>query len=113
MGPLITRQHQQRVAGYLDIARSEGADVALDGRHVDCRRSRRISSSGPASSIACGPTMRLAREEIFGPVLSVMRTGDLEEALGSAGNARTATAPASSPAAAGPRANSNAASTPA
>ena len=58
---------------------AKGADVALDGRAFDLPAT--AFCSAPASSTACSPTMRLAREEIFGPVLSVVRAGDLDEAL--------------------------------
>ncbi|MGD9722009.1 MAG: CoA-acylating methylmalonate-semialdehyde dehydrogenase [Pirellulales bacterium] len=79
MGPLISAAHRDRVAGYLEVAQDEGAEVALDGRAFDL----------PGEGFLLGPTvvdrvrsdMRLAREEVFGPVLSVMRTGDLDEAL--------------------------------
>jgi malonate-semialdehyde dehydrogenase (acetylating)/methylmalonate-semialdehyde dehydrogenase len=79
MGPLISRPHKERVAGYLDVAKSEGAAVRLDGR------ARRFDSDGfllgPSVVDQVKPAMRLAREEIFGPVLSVVRAGDLDEAL--------------------------------
>jgi malonate-semialdehyde dehydrogenase (acetylating)/methylmalonate-semialdehyde dehydrogenase len=79
MGPLINAAHRDRVAGYLDVAKSEGAEVALDGREFDL----------PGDGFLLGPSvvdrvradMRLAREEVFGPVLSVIRAGDLDEAL--------------------------------
>ncbi len=79
MGPLISRDHRDRVAGYLDVAKSEGAEVALDGREFDLRRDGFLL--GPSVIDRVGPAMRLAREEIFGPVLSVVRAGDLDEAL--------------------------------
>lgn len=78
MGPLIRRDHLERVAGYLDIAQEEGADIALDGRF-----------EGDTDAFLLGPCivdhvrqeMRLAREEIFGPVLSVVRADNLQAAL--------------------------------
>ncbi len=79
MGPLITRAHRDRVATYLDVARAEGAEVALDGRAFDLPGAGFLL--GPSVVDRVGPAMRLAREEIFGPVLSVVRTGDLDEAL--------------------------------
>jgi malonate-semialdehyde dehydrogenase (acetylating)/methylmalonate-semialdehyde dehydrogenase len=79
MGPLITRAHRDRVATYLDVARSEGAEVALDGRAFDLPGDGFLL--GPSVVDRVGPATRLAREEIFGPVLSVVRTGDLDEAL--------------------------------
>jgi malonate-semialdehyde dehydrogenase (acetylating)/methylmalonate-semialdehyde dehydrogenase len=79
MGPVITREHLQRVAGYLDVARQEGAEVALDGRRVE--KSGDGFLIGPSVLDRVGPDMRVAREEIFGPVLSVVRVADLEQAL--------------------------------
>jgi malonate-semialdehyde dehydrogenase (acetylating)/methylmalonate-semialdehyde dehydrogenase len=80
MGPLITRAHQQRVAGYLDIARGEGASVVLDGREVAAAKSNGFFV-GPSIVDHVEPAMRLAREEVFGPVLSVVRVKDIDAAL--------------------------------
>ncbi len=78
MGPLIRREHRQRVSGYLDIAAEEGAEVALDGRTNYKDEGFLL---GPCVVDRVEPSMRLAREEIFGPVLSVVRATDLDEAL--------------------------------
>jgi malonate-semialdehyde dehydrogenase (acetylating)/methylmalonate-semialdehyde dehydrogenase len=79
MGPVISRPHRERVAGYLEVAEREGARVAVDGR------ARRFEGGGfllgPSVVDAVQPGMRLAREEIFGPVLSVVRVPDLDAAL--------------------------------
>jgi len=61
------------------VAKSEGADVALDGREFDLPREGFLL--GPSVVDRVRPEMRLAREEIFGPVLSVVRVSDLDEAL--------------------------------
>jgi malonate-semialdehyde dehydrogenase (acetylating) / methylmalonate-semialdehyde dehydrogenase len=78
MGPVIRPEHRDRVANYLDIAKSDGASVALDGR-------RKFDSEGfllgPSVVDRVRPNMRVWREEIFGPVLSVVRAADLDEAL--------------------------------
>jgi malonate-semialdehyde dehydrogenase (acetylating)/methylmalonate-semialdehyde dehydrogenase len=78
VGPLIRREHVERVAGYLTAAEDEGAEVALDGR-------REFNSRGfflaPSVVDRVAPEMRVAREEIFGPVLSVIRAPDLDAAL--------------------------------
>jgi malonate-semialdehyde dehydrogenase (acetylating)/methylmalonate-semialdehyde dehydrogenase len=79
MGPLITAEHKSRVASYLDVAQTEGAEVALDGRAFDLPDSGFLL--GPSVVDRVRPTMRLAKEEVFGPVLSVIRTDDLDEAL--------------------------------
>jgi malonate-semialdehyde dehydrogenase (acetylating)/methylmalonate-semialdehyde dehydrogenase len=78
MGPVIRAEHRDKVASYLDIAKSDGASVALDGR-------REFKSGGfllgPSVVDRVNPSMRVWKEEIFGPVLAVVRANDLEEAL--------------------------------
>jgi len=78
MGPVITKEHLERVRGYLEIGKQEGATVALDGRKAANGAAFLI---GPSVLDKVAPEMRVAREEIFGPVLSVVRAGDLDEAL--------------------------------
>ncbi len=77
MGPVISRDHLERVTGYLDIGTQEGATLALDGR---TKRGDGFVV-GPSVLDKVAPSMRVAKEEIFGPVLSVLRAGDLDEAL--------------------------------
>jgi malonate-semialdehyde dehydrogenase (acetylating)/methylmalonate-semialdehyde dehydrogenase len=79
MGPVITREHLRRVADYLDVARQEGAEVALDGRHTVSGGEGFLIGPSVLDRVEAG--MRVAREEIFGPVLSVVRAADLEQAL--------------------------------
>jgi malonate-semialdehyde dehydrogenase (acetylating)/methylmalonate-semialdehyde dehydrogenase len=78
MGPVITRAHRDRVAGYLEIGRAEGAEVVVDGRGAAAGEGFLI---GPSVLDRVEPQMRVAREEIFGPVLSVVRVADLDAAL--------------------------------
>jgi malonate-semialdehyde dehydrogenase (acetylating)/methylmalonate-semialdehyde dehydrogenase len=78
MGPVITREHLERVFSYLEIGKQEGARIALDGRETKTKDGFVI---GPSVLDQVAPQMRVAREEIFGPVLSVVRAGDLDEAL--------------------------------
>jgi malonate-semialdehyde dehydrogenase (acetylating) / methylmalonate-semialdehyde dehydrogenase len=78
MGPVITREHRDKVASYIDIAKQEGATVALDGRGAMNDGNFAI---GPSVLDQVSPGMRVAREEIFGPVLTVVRAGDLDEVL--------------------------------
>ena len=79
VGPLISREHRDRVATYLDLAGTEGARVALDGRN------RTYTTEGfflgPSVVDHVTPDMRIGREEIFGPILSVMRVDSLEQAI--------------------------------
>lgn len=79
VGPLITKEHRDRVANYLDLAKKEGASVAVDGRE----RMQPLSGFflGPSVVDQVTPAMRVGREEIFGPVLSVVRVGSLDEAI--------------------------------
>jgi len=78
MGPVITREHLERVAGYLEIGKKEGASVALDGRKAANGEGFLV---GPSVLDRVQPEMRVAKEEIFGPVLSVVRAASLEDAL--------------------------------
>jgi malonate-semialdehyde dehydrogenase (acetylating)/methylmalonate-semialdehyde dehydrogenase len=78
MGPVIRAEHRDRVAGYLDIAKQEGATVALDGRRKFAGNGFLI---GPSVVDRVEPAMRVYQEEIFGPVLAVVRVADLDEAL--------------------------------
>jgi malonate-semialdehyde dehydrogenase (acetylating)/methylmalonate-semialdehyde dehydrogenase len=79
MGPLVSREHLRRVTGYLEVGQQEGAAVALDGRAVEKKGDGFLV--GPSVLDRVGPGMRVAREEIFGPVLSVVRVADLGQAL--------------------------------
>jgi malonate-semialdehyde dehydrogenase (acetylating)/methylmalonate-semialdehyde dehydrogenase len=79
MGPVITPEHLRRVTSYLDIGRQEGATVALDGRRI--KTEGHGFFVGPSVLDRVDPMMRVANEEIFGPVLSVIRVVELEQAL--------------------------------
>src|SRR6185503_16180317 len=72
MGPLITREHRDRVASYVDNASSEGATVAVDGRQ-DPASQRDGFFLGTSLLDNVEPGMRCYHDEIFGPVLSVVR----------------------------------------
>ncbi len=80
MGPLITREHRDRVASYLDSAREQGATVAVDGR-------TNPATDGAGFFLGASlvdhvrPETRCYTDEIFGPVLSVVRTETYAEAL--------------------------------
>lgn len=81
MGPLITRAHADRVRSYVDIGEKEGARVAADGRATRVADAPEGFFVGPTVLDHVKPEMRVAREEIFGPVLPVTRVGSLDEAL--------------------------------
>jgi malonate-semialdehyde dehydrogenase (acetylating)/methylmalonate-semialdehyde dehydrogenase len=80
MGPLITSAHRDRVAGYLDVAADEGAEVVVDGRTHPVVGEEGYFLGGSLLD-RVRPGMRVHAEEIFGPVLSIVRADDLEEAL--------------------------------
>jgi malonate-semialdehyde dehydrogenase (acetylating)/methylmalonate-semialdehyde dehydrogenase len=81
MGPVVSAAHKERVLGYIEQGIAEGADLILDGR--DCQ------VEGYQNGFFIGPTifdnvtmdMKIAREEIFGPVVSIVRCKDLDEVI--------------------------------
>ena len=81
MGPLITRAHRDRVAGYLDAAAADGATVAVDGRQHEIHGEESGFWLGPSLLDGVTPAMSAYRDEIFGPVLSVVRVGTFDAAL--------------------------------
>ena len=81
MGPLVTGAHRDKVASYIDIGAAEGAELVVDGRE-------RIPAGAGDGFFLGGtlfdhvtPTMRIYLEEIFGPVLSIVRAESFAEAL--------------------------------
>ena len=80
MGPLITREHRDRVAGHLDAAVTEGATLSIDGR-LDPATSSSGFFLGPSLIDNARPGMRCYDNEIFGPVLSVVRVPTYAEGL--------------------------------
>ncbi len=80
MGPLITGEHRDRVASYVAGAAAEGASVTVDGReHAASRGNGFFVGASLLDNVK--PGMRCYDDEIFGPVLSVVRTNTYEEAL--------------------------------
>ncbi|MFP5488221.1 MAG: CoA-acylating methylmalonate-semialdehyde dehydrogenase [Acidimicrobiia bacterium] len=81
MGPLVTREHRDKVASYIEIAEQDGASVVVDGRGIEV--------DGEADGFWLGPTLidrvpttsRVYTEEIFGPVLSVVRVQSYAEGV--------------------------------
>jgi len=78
MGPLVTSDHCQRVEGYIEKGVAEGATPLVDGRE---RKATGGYYLGPTIFDDVKPEMTIAREEIFGPVLSVIRVKTLDEAV--------------------------------
>ena len=80
MGPVITEDARKRILSYIELGETEGAVLARDGRKDAVARSSGYFV-GPTILDKVNPNSRVAREEIFGPVLSVIRVKDLSEAL--------------------------------
>jgi malonate-semialdehyde dehydrogenase (acetylating)/methylmalonate-semialdehyde dehydrogenase len=80
MGPLVTRQHLDRVRGYIDAGVREGAELVVDGRGFRGEGCEGGFFIGASLFDRVTTQMKIYREEIFGPVLSVVRTPTLEEA---------------------------------
>ena len=81
MGPLVTREHLERVRGYVELGVQEGAELVVDGRGIRVTGHEQGYYLGPCLFDHVRPEMRIYREEIFGPVLCVIRAPDLESAL--------------------------------
>ena len=78
MGPLVTDAHLNRVRSYVDLGVEEGAELVTDGRTAPHDKGFFL---GATLFDRVTPSMRIYREEIFGPVLSVVRVPDFEAAL--------------------------------
>jgi malonate-semialdehyde dehydrogenase (acetylating)/methylmalonate-semialdehyde dehydrogenase len=81
MGPLITREHRDKVASYIDVAAADGATVVVDGRGIEV--------DGEADGFWLGPTLidrvpldsKVYTDEVFGPLLSIVRVDSFDEGL--------------------------------
>ncbi|MGW3323143.1 CoA-acylating methylmalonate-semialdehyde dehydrogenase [Streptomyces virginiae] len=80
-GPLVSRDALDRVNRYVDIGATEGAELVVDGRGFTLPGHENGFFAGATLFDRVTPQMRIYREEIFGPVLSVVRAADYEEAL--------------------------------
>ena len=81
MGPLITGIHRDKVAEYVDIAEQDGADIVVDGRGFTVDGHEDGFFFGPTLIDNVPTTSRAYQEEIFGPVLSVVRVQSYDEGL--------------------------------
>ena len=85
MGPIVTRAAHERISGYIDAGVMQGADLLVDGRQFDAKQ----TGEGCENGFWMGgtlfdnvtPSMRIYKEEIFGPVLSCVRVADFGEAV--------------------------------
>ena len=81
MGPLVTKPHYEKVKGYVDQGEAEGATLVVDGRGVKVAGHEDGYFLGPCLFDHVEPGMVIYQEEIFGPVLGVMRVKTLQEAM--------------------------------
>src|SRR5699024_8649659 len=81
MGPLVTSEHRDKVAGYIDAGEKEGATVVVDGREGEFDADGDGFFVGPTLFDHVATDMTIYNEEIFGPVLSVLRVDTYDEAL--------------------------------
>ena len=81
MGPLVTKEHLEKVKGYVDIGEKEGAKLIVDGRNLKIKGYENGFYIGGCLFDQVKKDMRIYKEEIFGPVLSVVRVKNFNEAL--------------------------------
>jgi len=81
MGPLITKEHLEKVKGYVDLGIKEGAKLVVDGRNINLQGFEKGFYIGGCLFDNVKPSMRIYKEEIFGPVLSIVRVKDFESAV--------------------------------
>lgn len=81
MGPVATRRALDRILGAIEKGLEEGADLILDGRHIKVNGYPGGFFIGPTIFDNVHPEMTIAREEIFGPVLGIIRVADFDEAI--------------------------------
>jgi malonate-semialdehyde dehydrogenase (acetylating)/methylmalonate-semialdehyde dehydrogenase len=82
MGPLVSKRHMERVVGYIDRGVQEGANLILDGRNYKVDGYPNGCFVGPTIFDNVTPDMVIANEEIFGPVVGIIKVNDLNEAMG-------------------------------
>ncbi|MDE1465363.1 CoA-acylating methylmalonate-semialdehyde dehydrogenase [Spartinivicinus poritis] len=81
MGPLVTREHRDKVVSYIDAGVAEGARLVVDGRDFICKGNESGFYVGGTLFDHVKPDMKIYQEEIFGPVLCVVRVPDLKTAV--------------------------------
>ena len=81
MGPVISKAHKEKILGLIESGLKDGAKLALDGRTVSVPNHPNGHWVGPTLFDEVNPSMTIAQQEIFGPVMCVLRAGTLDEAL--------------------------------
>ncbi|GBD89283.1 methylmalonate-semialdehyde dehydrogenase [acylating] [bacterium BMS3Abin03] len=81
LGAIISKKAKERIENYITEAEKDGAKILVDGRNYKVEGKENGFYVGPTIIDYVRPEMRIAREEVFGPVLSIIRTKDLDEAI--------------------------------
>jgi malonate-semialdehyde dehydrogenase (acetylating)/methylmalonate-semialdehyde dehydrogenase len=81
MGPLITREHRDKVSGYIELAETDGATVVVDGRGIHIDGEPDGFWLGPTLFDRVPPTSKVYIDEIFGPLLSVVRVQSFDDGI--------------------------------
>ena len=81
MGPVISKEHKQKIENYIDSGLKEGANLVLDGRNLKIQGYENGYFVGPTLFDEVTKDMKIYKEEIFGPVLSIVRAKNYDEAL--------------------------------
>jgi malonate-semialdehyde dehydrogenase (acetylating)/methylmalonate-semialdehyde dehydrogenase len=81
LGPVISAEAKKRIEGYITEAEEKGAKILVDGRNPDVKGKESGYWVGPTIIDHVTPDMRIAQEEVFGPVLVIIRSKNVDEAL--------------------------------
>lgn len=81
LGAVISKESKERIEGYITEAEKQGAKILVDGRNAKVKGKENGTYVGPTVIDFVKPDMSVAKEEIFGPVISIMRTNTVDEAL--------------------------------
>lgn len=81
LGAVISKQAKERIERYINEAEQQGAKILLDGRNAKVEGKENGYYIGPTVIDFVKPSMKIAQEEVFGPVLAIMRTDTIDEAL--------------------------------
>ena len=81
LGAIISQQAKERIEGYIAEAEAQGAKILVDGRNATVEGKENGYYVGPTVIDFVTPDMKIAKEEVFGPVLAILRTSTLDEAI--------------------------------
>ena len=81
LGSVISEKALKRIESFIDEAEKDGAKIILDGRDFKVKGKEKGYFIGPTIIDHVSPKMKIAKEEVFGPVLAIMRTNEVDEAI--------------------------------